>query len=144
MALFEAKAFGIPNIVTGKKYLPLIQEGTIIIKEDDIEGMAVESIKLLSNYTYRSLEGEKARKSIEKFNNKITMKKWEKIINSIYDQESSIKKIVEKENKMYNETKSMFIMKHEFNILTKNIKNYTCRKFDDLLESLEKSNLEFC
>ena len=144
MSLIEAKAFGIPNIVTGKKYLPLIQEGTIKIEEDDIEGIATESIKLLSNYTYRLLEGEKARKSLEKFDNAITIKKWKDIINSIYNQENSIRNIVKNENKMYNESKSIAIMKHEFYILTKNVNNYNCRKFEDLLDSLNKSNLQFC
>ena len=144
MVLFEAKAFGVPSIVTGKKYLTLIQEGTIKIEEDDLGGMINESIKLLSNYTFRLQEGVKARKSIEKFDNALTIKKWEKIINSIYDQENSLKKIVENENKIYNETKSMIIMKHEFDILTKKVKNYSCRKFEDLINSLNESILNFC
>ena len=144
MVLLEAKAFGLPNIVTGKKYLALTQEGTIKIDEDDIKGMVTESIKLLSNYTYRLLEGEKARKSIEKFDNAVTIKKWEKIINNIYDQENTIKNIVENENKIYNETKSMIIMRHEFNLLVKNLKIYKCRKFEDLLNSLNNSVLKFC
>ena len=65
--LSEYKSYGFINIVTGKEYLVLAKKGSIVVKNDDYEGMAYETIKLFSNMTYLKEQGKAARESLKDF-----------------------------------------------------------------------------
>ena len=82
--LCETKVFGIPNILTGLDFVVMSKGGTVIIYDDNPESIARESIKILSNYSYRKNLGEEARYSMKKYKNEITIKKWVNLILSVY------------------------------------------------------------
>lgn len=84
MVLCETKVFGIPNILTGLDFVVMSKGGTVIIYDDNPESIARESIKILSNYSYRKNLGEEARYSMKKYKNEITIKKWVNLILSVY------------------------------------------------------------
>jgi glycosyltransferase involved in cell wall biosynthesis len=87
MVLSETKIYGIPNIVLGLDYLSVIKGGTIIIYDDKPYSIAKESIKILKNDKLRKKLGNEARESIKRFNNKLTLYKWIKLILSIINGE---------------------------------------------------------
>ena len=65
--LAESKAYGLANIITGKKYLALAKGGSIIVKDNDYEEMAYQTIKLFSNMTYLKEQDKSARESLKNF-----------------------------------------------------------------------------
>ena len=84
LVLCETKIYGIPNILVGLDYLTIAKKGTIIIYDDTPESIAKESIKILKFHKYRKKIGVDARKSMKKLKNKILIKKWIKLLLSIY------------------------------------------------------------
>ena len=88
MVLSETKIFGIPNIVLGLDYLPVIKGGIIIIYDDKPYSIAKEAIKILKNDTFRNELGNEARESIRKFDNHSTLYKWIKLLLSIINGEN--------------------------------------------------------
>ena len=84
LVLSETKIFGIPNILTGLDFVTLSEGGTVIIYDDNPETIGKEAIKILIDNNYRKKLGNEARESMKKFNNKLTIKKWIKLINSVY------------------------------------------------------------
>ena len=110
MVLCETKVFGIPNILTGLDFVVMAKKGTIIIYDDNPESIAKESIKILNNYSYRKSLGKKARNSMRKYKNEITIKKWINLIKAVYQGE-------EYYNILRKETKKMPI--HEAENITR-------------------------
>ena len=102
MVLSEAKIFGIPSILCGLDYLALAKGGTIIIYDDNPETISKEAIKILKIKEYRKMMGNEARKSMKKFKNSLIMKKWIKLLVSIYkgDELSYKKLLLENKNKI--------------------------------------------
>ena len=84
LVLCETKIYGIPNILVGLDYVTIAKKGTIIIYDDTPESIAKESIKILKFHKYRKKIGVDARKSMKKLKNKILIKKWIKLLLSIY------------------------------------------------------------
>ena len=84
LVLSETKVFGIPNILTGLDFVVMSEKGTVIIYDDNPESIAKESIRILSNYSYRKKLGTEARESMKKYNNDKTIKKWIKLIFAVY------------------------------------------------------------
>ena len=76
MVLSETKIFGIPNILVGIDYVSQAEGGVININDDNPITISRESIKILKNETYRKQLGRDARKSMKKFSNRLTLKKW--------------------------------------------------------------------
>ena len=105
MVLSEAKIFGIPSILCGLDYLALAKGGTIIIYDDNPETISKEAIKILKIKEYRKIMGNEARKSMKKFKNSLIMKKWIKLLISIYkgDELSYKKLLLENKNKIKDE-----------------------------------------
>jgi glycosyltransferase involved in cell wall biosynthesis len=85
LAVGETKIYGIPTIILGLNYLSLSNFGTIILYDDTPENIARESLKILNNEKYRKILGKKAKQSMKRFNNKILLKKWLKLILCIYN-----------------------------------------------------------
>ena len=105
MVLTEAKIFGIPSILCGLDYLAMAKGGTIIIYDDNPDTISKEAIKILKIKEYRKTMGNEARKSMKKFKNSIIMKKWIKLLVSIYkeDELSYNKLLSENKNKIKDE-----------------------------------------
>ena len=85
LVLSEMKIYGIPTILVGLDYITIAKGGTVILYDDDSRSIAKEAIKILQNDTYRIKLGKEARKSMKKFNNELLLKKWVKLILSIYN-----------------------------------------------------------
>ena len=85
LVLSEAKIYGIPNILLGLDYVRISHQGTIIIYDDTPESIAKAAIKILNNYKYRIKIGNEARISMKEFNNNHLIKKWIKLLLSIYN-----------------------------------------------------------
>ena len=93
MILCETKIYGIPNILTGLDFVSMSKGGTIIIYDDKPESIAKEEIKILNDKNYRKKLGEEARESMKKYNNEQTIKKWIKLIFSVYYGDESYKNL---------------------------------------------------
>ena len=85
LVLCESKIYGIPNILVGLDYVTIAKKGTIIIYDDTPESIAKESIKILKIYKYRRKLGYEAKRSMRKLNNNKLIKKWTKLLLSIYN-----------------------------------------------------------
>ena len=87
------KIYGIPNILTGLDFVSMSKGGIIIIYDDKPESIAKEEIKILNDKNYRKKLGEEARESMKKYNNEQTIKKWIKLIFSVYYGDESYKNL---------------------------------------------------
>ena len=134
LVLSETKIYGIPNILLGLDYISTANGGIVIIYDDSPESIAKESSKILLNYKYRKKLGNEGRRNMKKFENKILLKKWVKLILSIYynnNNYENLRKIDKKisENKAQNFLKNQikFLKKRTIlkNITLNNIENFT-------------------
>jgi len=126
LVLSETKIYGIPNILVGLDYVSIAKGGTLIIYDDSPESIAKESIKILNNEQYKKELGREARQSMEKFRNKILVKKWIKLILSIYNNDTYYEKLRNKDeissnNIMKNTLERQIQMLIKRNIYFKNI-----------------------
>ena len=122
LVLSETKIYGIPNILLGLDYISTANDGSIIIFDDSPESIAKESIKLLINYCYRKKLGKEARKSMKKFENKILLKKWIKLILYIY-YNNEYYALFRKSDKKIPEKKALILLKNQIILIKKRIKN---------------------
>ena len=140
MVLGEVKIFGIPTILCGIDYIILAKGGTVIIYDDNPATIAKEAIKILKDEKYREKLGREARKSMEKIGNKLIIKKWIKLLLSVYkgiDKSSysnlfmdQYKKITEKEaNTILNNQLKLLKMRIPFlsNITLEKLKSYSLK-----------------
>lgn len=84
MILSETKIFGIPTILIGLDYVSLAKGGTIIIYDDNAKTIAEEAIKILKDKEYKLRLSRESRRSMKDFNNEKLLKKWMRLIISIY------------------------------------------------------------
>ena len=119
-------------------YVSISKGGTIIIYDDNSETMANEAIKILINKKYRKKLGREARRSMKKFNNELLLKKWIKLILSIYNGKNYYEKLRENDKKISKE-EAINIVKNQVDLLKKrmpkfknisiyNIQNFTFMK----------------
>ena len=101
LVLSETKIFGIPTILLGLDYISLAFGGTIIIYDNNPKSIAKESIKILKDKKYRKKLGKKARKSMRRFKNELLLKKWIKLILSIYKGDNYFKNMIEDKTQFY-------------------------------------------
>ena len=118
LVLSETKIYGIPNILIGLDYLSIANGGIVIIYDDSPELIAKESINILINDNYRKNLGKAARRSMKKFKNKVLLKKWIKLILSIYFGNDYYEKL-RKSDKKISEIKALNILKIQINLLKK-------------------------
>ena len=126
MVLSETKIFGIPSIICGLDYLALAKKGTVIIYDDEPETIAKEAIKILKNDKYRKKLGEEARKSMKKHKNDSIVKKWVKLLISIYkDDKTAYKKLLLSDhNNKITEEEADNILNNQLKLLQKRIPRY--------------------
>ena len=99
-ALTETKIYGIPNILIGLDYVVPSYGGTVIIYDDSPLSLAKVAINILKNRRYKLKLGREARKSMKRFSNYLILKRWIKIILSIYKGKKSYQKLKNKDKKM--------------------------------------------
>ena len=143
MVLSETKIFGIPNILVGLDYLSMSNGGTIIIYDDRPESIANEAIKILKNHKYRKYLGKEARKSMEKFNNKFILKRWNQLILSIYNGDNYYQKLRE-QNKTISEKNAINILNNQLKLLKKRDKKFNKITVQDLLNFSKMEKLRKC
>ena len=97
MVLVEAKAYGLPNIVTGMNYLETTKSGTIRVGADDIDGISDEIIKLFTDEKYRNEQGKLARESLNSFKTSNTIDKWEEMIQAVLKGSDDVQKFIKKQ-----------------------------------------------
>ena len=123
LILSETKIFGIPNILLGLDYVSIAKGGTIIIYDDNSISIAKEAIKILKDENYRKRLGREARKSMKIFKNELLLKKWIKLIISIYNGQSYYEQLREKEEKI-SEKEAINILKKQIELLKKRLPNF--------------------
>ena len=125
--LTETKIYGIPNILIGLDYTASSYGGTVIIYDDSPLSIAKVSIKILKNKRYKIKLGREARRSMKKFKNYLILKRWVKIILSIYKGKKNYQKLRNEEKKMADKD-ALKILQNQINLLRhrkKNFKNIT-------------------
>ena len=122
LVLSEIKIFGIPTILVGLDYVSISKGGTVILYDDDSRSIAKEAIKILKDDKYRNKLGKEARKSMKKFNNELLVKKWVKLIISIYNDDNYFEDL-KKDNSM-SESEANIIIKTQIQLLKKRNPNY--------------------
>ena len=123
LALCETKIYGIPNILLGLNYLSMSKGGTIIIYDDLTETIAKEAIKLLKNDIYREMLGKEARLSMIKYNNKILLKKWVKLIVCIYYGDVYYQKLLD-QNKSMSQKFALNLLEEQLKLIKKRKPQY--------------------
>ena len=141
LVLCETKIYGIPNIMVGLDYLTVSNGGTIIIYDDLPEKIAKEIIKILIKNNYKIKLGKKARKSMRIFENKRLVKKWIRLILSIYINENIYLK-KRKLDKKIEETKSIFFLQNQIKLLNERMSFFKKINFNNIKNFTFLNNLE--
>lgn len=123
MALSEAKAYGLPNIVTKMEYLETTKQGTIVVGKNDVAGIAREAIRLLTDDEYRHQQGKLARESLEEFRNEYVIDKWEQLLHAVVDGKESTQNFIEQQPTV-DEEYALRIAREEYDA-TKQYNDYT-------------------
>ena len=131
-ALSETKIYGIPSILLGLDYVSSVKGGTIIIYDDKPETISRAAVKFLKNENYRNKLGKEARKSMKKFRNELTLRKWIKLIYAIIKGENHYKDMINNDNKIPS-IQSINIIKNQLNLLKKRIKRFQLITYNNLL-----------
>lgn len=94
MVWTEAKAYGIPSVVSRMEYNELAYyEGAILVDHEDITTFSDALILLLKDKKYRQKLGKEAKESLKYFANKDTAQRWQEFFKSMSEnnlKESSV------------------------------------------------------
>ena len=130
LVLSETKIYGIPNILLGLDYISIKKGGIIIIYDDSAESIAKETFKILLNIQNRKNLGYEARISMKHFKNEIVMKKWVKLILSIYFYDD-YQRFIEF-NKKLSEKQALLILQKQIKLLNKRKKEMKNISINDI------------
>ena len=139
--LVETKIFGIPNILLGLDYVSASKGGTVIIYDDSPLSISKIAVKILKNKKYKKKLGLSARNSMKKFNNSLILKRWVKIILSIYKGKKSYQKLRNKDKKM-DEQVAIKLIKNQLNLLKHRNKKYKNLSIKDIENLTFMENLK--
>ena len=130
--LTETLSYGIPNILIGLDYVSASNKGgTVIIYDDSPISLANIVIKVLQNDTYLKNLGKEARKSMKIFRNDLLLKRWVKLIESIYKGTEYYNNIRNQDKKL-NSNDSRKIIENQLILLRKRKKEYTNITINDI------------
>jgi glycosyltransferase involved in cell wall biosynthesis len=132
--LSETLIYGIPNILAGLDYVSTAKGGTVIIYDDSPISIAKIAIKILKNKRYRKKLGKEARNNMKKFKNDLLLKKWIKLILSVYKGESFYEKLRNSNCKL-SEEESLKIINNQIKLLklrNKKFQNITINDIENL------------
>ena len=132
--LSETLIYGIPNVLAGLDYVSTAKGGTVIIYDDSPISIAKIAIKILKNKRYRKKLGKEARNNMKKFKNDLLLKKWIKLILSVYKGESFYEKLRNSNCKL-SEEESLKIINNQIKLLklrNKKFQNITINDIENL------------
>ena len=132
--LSETLIYGIPNILAGLDYVSTAKGGTVIIYDDSPISIAKISIKILKNMRYRKKLGKEARNNMKRFKNDLLLKKWIKLILSIYKGESFYEELRNNDCQL-SENESLKIINNQIKLLklrNKKFQNITINDIENL------------
>ena len=142
MVIIETKEYGIPNILIGLDYIAMAKKGNIIIYDDLPELLAREAIKILKYKNYKKNLGINARRSISKYNNKMLLMKWIKIILSVFNGYKYYQQL-KYNNKEINKLDALNIIKNQVSLLKKRIhffNNITIKNYENFTYMENQTN----
>ena len=139
--LTETKIYGIPNILIGLDYLSASEGGTVIIYDDSPLSLAEVAVKILKNKKYKNKLGRSARNSMKKFNNWLILKRWIKIILSIYYGKENYEKLRNEDKKLLDKD-AIFFIENQLNLLKHRNKKYVNLGLKDIENLTFMQNLK--
>jgi len=139
--LSETKIYGIPNILVGLDYVACSHGGTVIIYDDSPFSLAKVTIEILKNKNYKEKLGKEARNSMKKFRNYLILKKWVKIILSVYNGEDYFQ-ILKNEDKRMTEENAKKLIINQLNLLKQRNIKYINITLNDILNFTFMENLK--
>ena len=141
MVLCETKIYGIPNILIGIDYLSIQKGGSIVIYDDRPETLAKQAIIILKNYKIRKKLGDEARLSMKNLTNELILKKWNKIILSIYNGDDYYQNL-RKQDKHISTKNAIDILNNQLNLLKIRTKKFVNTNINNLLNFTYLENLK--
>ena len=139
--LSETKIYGIPNVLVGLDYVVCSNGGTVIIYDDSPLSLAKEIIKILSNRRYKENLGREARLSMKQLDNYLILKRWIKIILSIYEGKENYQKLRNEDKKMPDKDAKRLI-ENQLNLLKHRDKSYINISLNDIINFTFIENLK--
>ena len=139
--LSETKIYGIPNILIGLDYVTCSNGGTVIIYDDSPLSLAKVIINILRNKRFKEKLGRDARLSMKKLDNNIILKRWIKIILSIYDGKENYQKLRNKDKKMADKD-AIRIIENQLNLLKNRNKSFINVTLNDIINFTFLENLK--
>ena len=138
--LVETKIFGIPNVLVGLDYVVASKGGTVIIYDDSPLSLSKVVVKILKNKKYKLKLGRYARNSMKKFNNNLILKRWVKIIISIYNGNENYQKLRKKDKKMEDRV-AIKLIENQLNLLKNRKKEFINLTLKDVINITFMENL---
>ena len=120
----------------------MAKKGNIIIYDDLPELLAREAIKILKYKNYKKILGINARRSISKYNNKMLLMKWIKIILSVFNGYKYYQQL-KYNNKEINKLDALNIIKNQVSLLKKRIhffNNITIKNYENFTYMENQTN----
>lgn len=139
--LSETKIYGIPNILVGLDYVACSHGGTVIIYDDSPLSLSKAIIKILNNKRYKKKLGRDARISMKRFKNHLILKRWIKIILSIYKGKENYQKLRNKDKKM-KDRDAIKIIHNQLNLLKQREKKFINITLNDIINFTYMENLK--
>ena len=139
--LSETKIYGIPNVLVGLDYVVCSNGGTVIIYDDSPLSLAKAIIEILRNRTYKENLGREARLSMKKLDNNLILKRWIKIILSIYEGKEKYQKLRNEDKKMSDKDAKRLI-ENQLNLLKHRNNSFINITLNDIINFTFIQNLK--
>ena len=139
--LSETKIYGIPNILVGLDYVACSHGGTVIIYDDSPLSLAEVAIKILKNKRFKKRLGRAARNSMKRYKNYIILKRWVKIILSIYKSKEDYQKLRNEDKKISDED-AIKLIKSQLNLLKQRKSQFNNITLNDIINFTFIQNLK--
>ena len=142
----EGKAHGLPIVAFNVTYSPPYQNGVILVENMNYTQMAEEAVKLLKDYNYRKIKGLESKLSLNKFSNKETVDKWDRLFTVLMNNDPvEYKKLQDYtfEN-YYDEEKARSHLETNWNMGKIYNRVFCCHDFNDMLKLDYINNIKNC
>ena len=130
--LSETKIYGIPNILVGLDYVACSYGGTVIIYDDSPLSIAEAAIKILKNKKKKKKLGRAAINSMKKYKNYLILKRWIKIILSIYKCHEDYQKL-RNEDKKISDKDAIKLIQNQLNLLKQRNQHFSKITLNDII-----------
>ena len=135
LVMNEGKAHGLPIVAFNVTYSPPYQDGVILVEHLNYTQMAEEAIKLLRDYNYRKIKGLESKLSMNKFSNRETIEKWDRLFTVLINNDIvEYKKLQEYTfERYYDEEKARSHLEMAWNKGRIYNRVFCCHEFKDML-----------